>query len=138
MSQSPVVHRDVSAFCLTCPQPQDVTRVLQAYGFRLSFEMKADAERAYLHLPPLPAQFHYDGPSGISVVYLAGKDYDEANHQPVPSCIKQYASRFWLYAGGNPTMYEQMKQVLATRYSLSWLLTEGNVAVDIDEIADVA
>src|SRR5438876_11386682 len=63
-----------SAFCATCPEPTDVSKVLAGQGCSLVFCMKAEDEGAYMDLPPLPAQFHYEGPGGVRVIYLAGPD----------------------------------------------------------------
>ncbi len=69
--------RDVEAeaFCLMCPDPQDVTDLLQAFGFRLTFHMEATIYPAYSQTPDLPAQYHYSDRCGTEVIYLAGQDY---------------------------------------------------------------
>jgi hypothetical protein len=64
------------AFCETCPQPEDVSNVLASLGCSLAFTMPAEHEGAYMHLPPLPAQFHYEGPGGLHVaLYFAWSFY---------------------------------------------------------------
>jgi hypothetical protein len=91
-------------FCATCPSANDVTEVLAPLGFTLVFQMKADPARASTNLPPLPAQYHYEGPRGTSVIYLAGKDIpmlgdegdEPAGDRPLP--YPEHGSRFWIAA----------------------------------------
>ena len=111
----PTDTHDVTAFCSTCPDASEVTALLQSLGFRLVFEMEADDEQAYLHLPPLPAQFHYDGPQGTSVVFLAGKDVDIDGLSVPP-----HASRFWAYAGSDQDTLLRVTTALAARWTLTW------------------
>ncbi len=106
---------DLTAFCATCPSGDEVTAILASLGFALVFQMKADNDQAYLHLAPLPAQFHYRDDQGTEVIYLAGIDLED--NQPVPP----HASRFWLYAGAEANAQEQVAQVLATAWALCWL-----------------
>jgi hypothetical protein len=47
------------AFCVTCPGPEELTSLLQGFGFHLTFQMEAIMYPAYTRLPPLPAQYHY-------------------------------------------------------------------------------
>jgi len=117
MPQHLLVHQDVSAFCQTCPHPQDVTAVLVQLGFRVGFQMKADDQQAYMQLKPLPAQVHYEGSHGLSVVYLAGEDIDSDDEHAFPD----HASRFWLYCAGEPEhVFQHTLETLATAFSLSW------------------
>ncbi len=44
------------AFCVTCPGPEELTSLLQGFGFHLTFQMEAIMYPAYTRLPPLPAQ----------------------------------------------------------------------------------
>jgi hypothetical protein len=104
-----------SAFCATCPQPADVSNVLTSLSFVLAFAMKAEVEGTYMHLPPLPAQFHYEGPGGVRVIYLAGQDIALDGE-----CFPEHQSRFWLYGGHDQTVFQQVASVLAVRWSLSW------------------
>src|SRR5260370_36541819 len=46
----------VEAFCVTCPGPEELTSLLQGFGFHLTFQMEAIMYPAYTRLPPLPAQ----------------------------------------------------------------------------------
>src|SRR5947209_3745251 len=84
---------DLTAFCSTCPAAAEVTEALTLLGFALVFQLDADDNQAYLHLAPLPPQFHYRNDHGTEVVYLAGVEQEDK--QPAP----QHASRFWLYVG---------------------------------------
>jgi hypothetical protein len=105
---------DLTAFCATCPAANAVTAVLTPLGFALVFQMDADDNQTYLHLAPLPAQFHYRNDHGTEVVYLAGADQED--EQPAPP----HASRFWLYAGANANSQKQTAEVLAATWSLRW------------------
>ncbi len=117
MLQYLLAHQDVSAFCQTCPRPQDVTSVLESLGFHVSFQMQADNQHAYMQLKPLPAQVHYEGPCGMNVVYLAGEDIDIDDEYAFP----KHASRFWLYcAGESEQTFKQTMNVLTGAFSLSW------------------
>ena len=106
---------DRTAFCTTCPSAQDVTEVLAPLGFALVFQMKADNDQAYLHLAPLPAQFHYRDDRGTEVIYLAGVDQED--EQPAGP----HASRFWLYAGAEANAQERAAKALSTAWALRWL-----------------
>jgi hypothetical protein len=104
-----------SAFCATCPQPAEVGSVLASLGCVLAFSMQAEDEGAYMHLPPLPAQFHYDGPGGLRVIYLAGPDV-ALDGESFPA----HESRFWLYGDHNQAALQQVASMLSVRWSLSW------------------
>ncbi len=105
---------DLTAFCATCPSADEVTAALDPLGFTLVFQMKADDDQAYLHLAPLPAQFHYRDHCGTEVIYLAGVDSED--EQPAP----RHASRFWLYGGADENAHKQTAQVLTTTWALTW------------------
>lgn len=105
---------DVTAFCATCLSADEVNSMLASLGFTLIFQMKADDEQAYLHLAPLPAQFHFRDHHGTEVIYLAGVDQDE--EQPAPS----HAARFWLYAGADEYALKRAIQLLSATWSLTW------------------
>ena len=104
-----------SAFCATCPQPADVSNVLANQGCVLAFIMPAENEGAYLDLPPLPAQFHYEGPCGLRVIYLAGPDVVLDGE-----CFPAHKSRFWLYGDHDQAVFQQIISKLSVRWSLSW------------------
>src|SRR5215471_6945834 len=104
-----------SAFCATCPQPAEVRKMLGNLGCSLTFSMPAEDERAYMDLPPLPAQFHYEGPGGVRVIYLAGPDIAlDEEHFP------EHRSRFWLYGDHDQVAFGQVASVLAIRWQLNW------------------
>ena len=105
---------ELTAFCATCPSADEVIAVLAPLGFTLVFAMPADDEQAYLHLAPLPAQFHYRDQHGTEVLYLAGVDREE--ERPAP----RHASRFWLYAGADEGAYQRSVQVLTATWPLTW------------------
>jgi hypothetical protein len=109
------IDEERSAFCATCPQPADVSNVLTSLGCVLAFTMQAEDEGAYMHLPPLPAQFHFEGPGGLHVIYLAGPDIalDGEN-------FPEHKSRFWLYSGHDQAVFQQVSSKLSVRWSLSW------------------
>ena len=104
-----------SAFCATCPQPTDVSNLLASQGCSLAFSMPAEDEGAYMDLPPLPAQFHYEGPGGVRVIYLAGPDV-ALDGERFPA----HQSRFWLYGDHDQAAFGQIASVLSVRWSLTW------------------
>jgi hypothetical protein len=106
---------ECSAFCRTCPRPEEVSNVLDSLGFALDFTMPAEDEGAYMHVPPLPAQFQYEGPGGIRAIYLAGAD-SALDGERFPD----HQSRFWLYEGHDHAVFQQVACVLAVRWSLTW------------------
>jgi hypothetical protein len=109
---------------------QQVTAVLEPLGFRVKFHMAADDKQAYLQLAPLPEQCHYDGPSSMSVVYLAGRDpdptVDDDEDAPdavplVPVVFPPHASRFWFYCGHESAeAFQRTLETLAVAFSLTW------------------
>jgi len=105
---------DLTAFCATCPAAEEVTEVLTPLGFALVYQMESDEDQAYLHLAPLPAQFHYRDNQGAEVIYLAGVDQED--EQPAPP----HATRFWLYAGADENAQERTAEVLAATLQLRW------------------
>jgi hypothetical protein len=111
----PTLHiTDLTGYCATCPSPDEVTAVLVQLGFTPIFQLEADDDQAYLHLAPLPAQFHYRDHNGTEVIYLAGVDQDE--EQPTPP----HASRFWMYAGADEYALKRATQVLSATWVLTW------------------
>jgi len=121
---TPPATADLTAFCAICPTADDVTAVLAPLGFTLAFQMNADTDQAYLHLAPLPAQFHYKEGHGTEVIYLAGVDHED--EQPAP----RHASRFWLYAGADAGVHRHTAQVLSTAWALVWLSLGEEVPVE--------
>jgi hypothetical protein len=120
---------ELSAFCATGPQPDEVTNVLAGLGCSLAFSMQAEDEGAYMHLPPLPAQFHYEGPGGVRVIYLAGSDI-ALDRERFP----EHRSRVWLFGDHDQASFGQAASVLALRWQLSWQRT-GCSSSSFDEVA---
>ena|SRR5437764_6546157 len=106
---------ELEAFCATCPPAQDVTRVLQQLGFRLTFQLGAITYPPSSDTPLLPAQFHYSDAHETEVIYLAGHDTD-----PDGRWLPPHASHWWLYPGANPAAAQRVVQVLATTWSFTW------------------
>jgi hypothetical protein len=106
---------ELSAFCSMCLLPEEVSHVLERFGFVLGFTLPAEDDGAYMHLPPLPAQFHYDGPGGMRVIYLAGPDMALDGE-----CFPEHQSRFWLCRGHDHAAFQRIASVLAVRWSLMW------------------
>jgi hypothetical protein len=105
----------LEAFCATCPTVQEVTSMLQALGFALTFHMDVDTSPEYEQVPPLPAQFHFQDKHGNEVIFLAGRDADLDGVG-----LPEHFSRFWLYAGADAAAYRRVAHVLAVKWSLSW------------------
>jgi hypothetical protein len=114
-----------SPFCTTCPFVDEVTGVIAPLGYTLVFQMKADTARAYRDLPPLPAQYHYEGPHGASVIYLAGKDIPilgDDDDEPASDGLRSYpehGSRFWI-AAPNAHAVLLVLRVLSRLGALKW------------------
>src|SRR5436190_7799573 len=91
-----------TAFCAICPAPEAVTAFLLGLGLRLTFQLGAVHYAAYLQLPDLPAQYHYQAKGG-EVMYLAGED------TPLDGeCLPRHASRFWAYPGADADAFQQI------------------------------
>jgi hypothetical protein len=105
---------ELEAFCATCPSAQEVTTVLQRFGFRLTFQMDALTSPPSSATPALPAQFHYEDDQGTQVIYLAGHDTD-----PDGRWLPPHASRWWIFAGGYPMVAKQVAHVLTSTWPLT-------------------
>src|SRR6266852_210881 len=107
---------EVEAFCPTCPPPQEMSALLDKLGFHLAFQMEAqDDLNTLVHLPALPAQYHYKDVCGTEVMYLAGHD------TPLEGEVFPFhASRFWLYPGADVQVYQLTKSTLALSYQFTW------------------
>ena len=106
---------ELEAYCHTCPSPEEVTAMLQAMGCTLDFQMEAVIPPAYSVVAPLPAQYHYAGPGGMSLIFLAGQDSDPDGEQLPP-----HASRFWAYPGADPDAFQRIILAFEIRWSLTW------------------
>ncbi len=104
---------ELEAFCTTCPPAEEVSALLATLGFTLSFQMQE--QHALMHLPALPAQYHYRDACGTEVIYLAGRD------TPLEGEVFPFhASRFWLYAGADAQAFQLTLSTLALRYRFTW------------------
>lgn len=91
--------------------------MLQTLGFRLTFQMGESTFPSPLHVPTLPAQYHYRDQHGTEVIYLAGYDAETDRTPP-------HASRFWIYSGANVAAYRQAFQEITAQWSLTWQKTQ--------------
>jgi hypothetical protein len=114
-----------TAFCATCPQPVDVSEVLSKLGCSLAYSMPAEDEGAYMDLPPLPAQFHYEGPGGLRVIYLAGPDIALDGER-----FPEHKSRFWLYGDHTQADFQHVASVLAIKWLLRWQRCDSPSSLD--------
>ncbi len=105
---------DLEAFCASCPSAEEVTTLLRAVGFALTFYMDAVPPTCD-GVPPLPAQYHYRDRRGSEVIFLAGRDADLDGVE-----LPEHASRFWLYAGTAAEAAQWITHVLAIKWSLTW------------------
>ena len=98
---------------MTCPHPEEVTTVLQSLDLRLTFQMDAIIYPAYAQTADLPAQYHYRHSDGTEVIYLAGQDTPTDGVRFPP-----HASRWWLVAGSNPSVFQQVVDTLGALWQL--------------------
>jgi hypothetical protein len=108
--------KELEAFCLSCPTPEEVITFLERLGMRLDFLMGAFLPPTYSGLAQLPAQFHFEEASGISVIYLAGEDSVTDDGERLPP----HKSRFWAYPGADAHVFGQITRSVALQWSLSW------------------
>ena len=108
---------ELEAFCTTCPPVEEVSALLANLGFTLSFQMQEqDDLHTLVHLPALPAQYHYKDAHGTEVIYLAGRDTPLEDGEVFPF----HASRFWLYTGADAQAFQLTMSTLALRYQFTW------------------
>jgi hypothetical protein len=81
----------ITAFCHCCPSVTAVTQTLHAAGCHLQFSMDAISPPSWASGGALPAQYHYTGPFGVEVLFLAGRD-SSRNGERLPP----HAARFWI------------------------------------------
>src|ERR1700757_600443 len=108
---------ELEAFCLSCPAPEQVISFLERLGMRLDFQMDAFMPPAYSDLAQLPAQFHFEDASGMSIIYLAGEDKAPEDDVRLPP----HKSRFWAYSGYDLSVFGQITQCVAHQWSFAWL-----------------
>jgi hypothetical protein len=107
---------ELEAFCLSCPAPEEMTTFLERLGMRLDFQMDAFLPPAYSELAQLPAQFHFEGPAGMSIIYLAGEDSAPEEGERLPP----HKSRFWAFPGADPHVFGWITRRLAVQWSCTW------------------
>jgi hypothetical protein len=107
---------ELEAFCLSCPAPEEVNTFLEHLGMRLDFQMEAFPPSPSSGLSVLPAQFHFEDASGMSLIYLAGEDSSIEDGERLPA----HKSRFWAYAGADAQRFERITQHVSLRWSFTW------------------
>jgi hypothetical protein len=107
---------ELEAFCLSCPAPDEVTAFLEHLGMRLDFQLEAFPPSPSSGLAVLPAQFHFEEASGMSILYLAGEDSPVEDGERLPP----HKSRFWAYPGAETHIFGQIIRSVALQWSLSW------------------
>lgn len=120
--------KEHSAFCATCPAPEAVTGLLAQFGLTLTYTHPPEIAQEYLHLPPLPAQYHFEDDWGTQVQFLAGPDTslladDEDDEDKLPAGRASYphhASRFWLIPGANELVARRVQEALAAQLMFRW------------------
>lgn len=133
-----VIGKACSAFCATCPSPETVTRLLAAFGLTLTYTRPAEDAREYLHLPPLPAQYHFEDDWGTQVQFLAGPDTplladDEDDEDDLPAeraIYPPHASRFWLIPGANQLSTRRVQEALTALLGFRWDNPETTMVVE--------
>jgi hypothetical protein len=115
MAQMKAASRALTAFCTTCPAPEEVTTFLQRLRLHLDFQLGAVHYAAYQQLPDLPAQYHYRSPGGDEVLYLAGQDSPLDGER-----LPRHASRFWAYPGSDAQAFRRLISALSARWLLTW------------------
>ncbi|GCE26406.1 hypothetical protein KDA_18900 [Dictyobacter alpinus] len=103
----------LEGYSLTCPDPQEVTALLQPLAFTLHFQIAA---KSFQYSAALPAQYHFRDEHGTEVIYLAGKDTPE-DRIPLPA----HQSRWWIYMGASEEAFHQVSRVIAARWFIAWL-----------------
>jgi hypothetical protein len=112
---------ELEAFCLSCPASEEVTTFLERLGMRLDFQMDAFLPPAYSELAQLPAQFHFEHASGMSIIYLAGEDRAPEDSERLPP----HKSRFWAYPGADTQVFGRITRRLAVKWSFTWILPQA-------------
>jgi hypothetical protein len=108
---------ELQAFCSSCPAPEEVIIFIERLGMHLDFQMEAFLPPAYSDIAELPAQFHFEHASGMSIIYLAGEDKAPEEGERIPA----HKSRFWAYSGSDNHLFGWITQCVAHQWSFSWL-----------------
>lgn len=107
---------ELEAFCLSCPAPEEVTTFFEHLGMCLDFQLEAFPPSTSSGLAVLPAQFHFEEASGMSIIYLAGEDSAMEDGERLPP----HKSRFWAYPGADAHVFGQITRSVALQWSFSW------------------
>lgn len=107
---------ELEAFCLSCPAYGEVIAFLERLGMRLVFQMDAFLPPVYSELAQLPAQFHFEDSSGMSIIYLAGEEKATEDGEHLPP----HKSRFWAYPGADAHVFGWIVQSVALQWSFTW------------------
>lgn len=107
---------ELGAFCPSYPTPEEVITFLERLGLRLDFQMEAFLPPTYSDLAQLPAQFHFEHASGMSIIYLAGEDSTPEDGERLPP----HKSRFWAYPGADTQAFGWITRRVAIQWSFTW------------------
>ncbi len=123
MTQTLTQLQALEAFCSVQPTVEEVTALLAQHGFEMVLAMGPTtfaASKQYPAPPQLPAHYHYRDRYGTEVIYLAGRDFPEHQHEYFPP----HASRWWIYPGASQLAYNGIHQVLTNRWLPTWQPTD--------------
>ena len=109
--------QELQAFCSSCPIPEEVITFLKRLGMHLVFQMDAFLPPVHSEIAQLPAQFHFEHASGMSIIYLAGEDTEPEDGVRLPA----HRSRFWAYSGLDLSVFDQITRCVAHQWSFTWL-----------------
>ena len=109
--------QELEAFCSSCPASEEVITFLKQLGMHLDFQMDAFLPPAHSELAQLPAPYHFEHASGISIIFLAGVDTEPEDGVRLPG----HKSRFWAYSGWDDSEFNEITQRVAYQWSFSWL-----------------
>ena len=120
----------LTAFCSTCPHPQEVTTILSRLGFSLTFYMDAILYPASSEALDLPAQYHFADQHGTELIYLEGRD-TPMDGELFPA----HQSRWWLYPGADAEVFRQIINLLTARWLITWQRTDSVSKPGIEHVA---
>lgn len=84
-------------YCAACPREELVTNLLKEAGYTLVKQLA------------VPAQYHYEGAYGVTIIYVAGYDSScdaQGKHPP------KHAARFYARGNTDPRSQERLQQVM--------------------------
>lgn len=107
----------ITAFCHCCPSVTEVTQTLHTAGCRLRFSMDACSPPSWAAGGALPAQFHYEGPAGVEVLFLAGRDSASGRER-----LPKHVARFWIDGSPSQKSREVQRRIvsLLNQYVSCW------------------